>query len=108
MQAPTLVIWGEQDRLVAPRLAARTAQVLRARLLMLPGVGHVAQIEAPDMVARAVAGMWDAVAAGRWPGEGRMSPDRGVGTGRSEHRSADDFEELASWRYRRSLSRPPS
>ena len=32
------------------------------RLLMLPGVGHVAQIEAPDAVARAVAGMWDAVA----------------------------------------------
>ena len=68
VQAPTLVIWGEKDRLVAPRLAARTAQVLRARLLMLPGVGHVAQMEAPDVVARAVAGMWDAVAAGRWPG----------------------------------------
>jgi pimeloyl-ACP methyl ester carboxylesterase len=47
-------------------LAARTARVLRAQLLMLPEVGHVAQIEAPDEVARAVAGMWDAVAAGRW------------------------------------------
>ena len=68
VQAPTLVVWGERDRLVAPRLAARTARVLRARLLMLPGVGHVAQIEAPDAVARAVAGMWDAVAAGRWSG----------------------------------------
>jgi pimeloyl-ACP methyl ester carboxylesterase len=67
VRVPTLVIWGDKDRLVAPRLAARTAQVLGARLLMLPGVGHVAQIEAPDTVARAVAGMWDAVAAGRWP-----------------------------------------
>ena len=67
VQAPTLVIWGDRDRLVAPRLAARTAQVLGAPLLMLPGVGHVAQIEAPDIVARAVAGMWDAVAAGHWP-----------------------------------------
>jgi pimeloyl-ACP methyl ester carboxylesterase len=67
VRVPTLVIWGDRDRLVAPRLAARTAQVLGARLLMLPGVGHVAQIEAPDTVARAVAGMWDAVGAGRWP-----------------------------------------
>ena len=67
VRVPTLVIWGDKDRLVAPRLAARTAQVLGAPLLMLPGVGHVAQIEAPDTVARAVAGMWDAVGAGRWP-----------------------------------------
>lgn len=67
VQAPTLVVWGDRDRLVAPRLARRTAATLRrGRLLMLPGVGHVAQIEAPDAVARAVAGMWDAVAAGTW------------------------------------------
>jgi pimeloyl-ACP methyl ester carboxylesterase len=66
VQVPTLVIWGEKDRLVAPRLAARTARALRAPLLMLPGIGHVAQIEAPVEVAQAVAGMWDAVAAGCW------------------------------------------
>jgi pimeloyl-ACP methyl ester carboxylesterase len=60
VQAPTLVIWGDRDRLVSPRLAARTvAAVPRARLMMLPGVGHVAQIEAPDSVARAVAGLWE-------------------------------------------------
>ena len=65
--APTLVVWGDRDRLVSPRLAARTAARLPSgRLLMLPGVGHIAQIEAPDPVARAVAGMWDAVEAGRW------------------------------------------
>lgn len=67
VQAPTLVVWGERDRLVAPRLAGRTAAALqRSRLLVLPGVGHVAQIEAPEMVARAVAGMWDSVEAGSW------------------------------------------
>ncbi|GAA5125173.1 alpha/beta fold hydrolase [Pseudonocardia adelaidensis] len=67
VQAPTLVVWGERDRLVAPRLAARTAAALqRSRLLVLRGVGHVAQIEAPEAVARAVAGMWDAVEAGTW------------------------------------------
>ncbi len=57
--APTLVVWGGKDRLVSPRLAARTAAVLRGRLLMLPEVGHVAQIEAPDLVARAIAAFWD-------------------------------------------------
>ncbi len=67
VQAPTLVVWGELDRLVAPRLAGRTAAAIRrSRLLMLPGVGHVAQIEAPETVARAVAGMWDAVDADTW------------------------------------------
>jgi pimeloyl-ACP methyl ester carboxylesterase len=65
--APTLVVWGERDRLVSPRLARRTRAAIRgSRLLMLPGVGHVAQIEAPEAVARAVAGMWDAVADGTW------------------------------------------
>ena len=58
MQAPTLVVWGERDRLVSPRLAARTAAAIPgARLLMLPGVGHVAQIEAAETVARAVAAL---------------------------------------------------
>lgn len=67
VQAPTLVVWGDRDRLVAPRLAGRTAAAVRnARLLVLPGVGHVAQIEAPEAVARAVAGMWDAVDTGTW------------------------------------------
>lgn len=67
VQAPTLVVWGERDRLVSPRLARRTTALLRhSRLLMLPRVGHVAQIEAPEQVAAAVAGMWDAVAAERW------------------------------------------
>jgi pimeloyl-ACP methyl ester carboxylesterase len=67
VRIPTLVVWGDRDRLVAPRLARRTVATLpNARLLMLSGVGHVAQIEAPDAVARAVAGLWDAVTSGSW------------------------------------------
>lgn len=59
VQAPTLVVWGDRDRLVSPRLAARTASAIPgAQLLMLPGIGHVAQIEAPATVARAVAALW--------------------------------------------------
>ncbi len=60
VQAPTLVVWGDRDRLVSPRLAARTAaSIPGARLVMLPGIGHVAQIEAPDAVAEAVRELWD-------------------------------------------------
>lgn len=64
VQAPTLVVWGDRDRLVSPRLAARTAATIPgARLLMLPGVGHVAQMEAPDAVADAVGELWEDPAA---------------------------------------------
>ncbi len=60
VRAPSLVVWGERDRLVSPRLAARTAAVLPgSRLVMLPGIGHVAQIEAPHAVAEAVGELWD-------------------------------------------------
>jgi pimeloyl-ACP methyl ester carboxylesterase len=66
--APTLVVWGEADRLVGVGRAARTAATLPAgRLLRLPGVGHVAQIERPETVARAVLGLVDAAADGSWP-----------------------------------------
>lgn len=66
VRVPTLVVWGDRDRLVSPRLAPRTAAAVRGRLLVLRGVGHVAQIEAPVSVAQAVAGMWDAVATDTW------------------------------------------
>jgi pimeloyl-ACP methyl ester carboxylesterase len=61
------VVWGNRDRLMSPRLAVRTAAAFpRGRLLALPGVGHIPQIERPVTVARAVLGMWRAVDAGRW------------------------------------------
>lgn len=67
IQAPTLVVWGAQDRLVTVRKAPKTAQLLpRGRLLVLPNTGHVAQMERPGTVARAVVGMWEQVDAGQW------------------------------------------
>ena len=51
--APTLVIYGRHDRLVHPRMAARAGRVFkRSRVVVLPDVGHVAQMERPDAVAR--------------------------------------------------------
>ncbi|WP_075739228.1 alpha/beta fold hydrolase [Actinoalloteichus sp. GBA129-24] len=58
VSAPTLVIWGTEDRLMSARKAVRTATALpHGRLLMLPYTGHVAQMEQPELVAKAVLGM---------------------------------------------------
>ena len=52
---PSLVIWGELDRLVDVSNAPRVASTLRsASLLVLPDVGHTAQLEAPSLSARAI------------------------------------------------------
>jgi pimeloyl-ACP methyl ester carboxylesterase len=56
--APTLVIGGMADKLVDPRVPAQVAKVVPdSRLLILPGVGHVAQMEVPRIVAQAIVGM---------------------------------------------------
>jgi pimeloyl-ACP methyl ester carboxylesterase len=58
VQAPTLVIGGLTDKLVDPRVPVQVARTIPdSRLLILPGVGHVAQMEVPRLVARAVVGM---------------------------------------------------
>jgi pimeloyl-ACP methyl ester carboxylesterase len=58
--APTLVIAGMRDQLVDVRVAPRVARAIPdARLLLLPDVGHVPQMEAPRTVARAVLGLLD-------------------------------------------------
>jgi pimeloyl-ACP methyl ester carboxylesterase len=61
VRMPTLVVWGTEDKLMTVRKAPRVARLLpRARLLVLPRTGHVAQMERPETVARAVLGMWEA------------------------------------------------
>jgi pimeloyl-ACP methyl ester carboxylesterase len=58
ISAPTLIVWGNRDRLVDVALAPRVANsVPHARLLVLDRVGHVAQMEQPVTTARAVLGM---------------------------------------------------
>jgi pimeloyl-ACP methyl ester carboxylesterase/putative sterol carrier protein len=47
IKQPTLVMFGEQDRIVPARLGARLAQRMpNAELVVLPNVGHVPQFEA--------------------------------------------------------------
>jgi pimeloyl-ACP methyl ester carboxylesterase len=60
--APTLVIGGALDRLVDTRVAEQVGRAIPdSRLLLLEGVGHVAQMEVPDLVARAVVALLDQV-----------------------------------------------
>src|SRR3954451_2509921 len=52
---PTLVIWGDTDRLVAPDLAPYVAAAIPdSRLLVMEHVGHTAMMELPEQTARAV------------------------------------------------------
>lgn len=55
--APTLIIWGERDRLVPARLGEVLASSMpAAELATLPGVGHVPQFEAPEATVELVRG----------------------------------------------------
>ncbi|HEU5129605.1 MAG TPA: alpha/beta fold hydrolase [Glycomyces sp.] len=60
IQAPTLVVWGKQDRVIDVRQAPGTGAALAdSRLLILNRVGHVAMMEQPWAVARAMVAMFD-------------------------------------------------
>jgi pimeloyl-ACP methyl ester carboxylesterase len=49
IEAPTLLVWGERDRLVPLELAARWREAIpQARLEVVPRVGHVPMLEAPS------------------------------------------------------------
>jgi pimeloyl-ACP methyl ester carboxylesterase len=58
INVPTLVVWGDTDRLVAPDLAPYVAAAVPvSRLLVMTGVGHTAMMERPEETARAVLAM---------------------------------------------------
>jgi pimeloyl-ACP methyl ester carboxylesterase len=65
--APTLVIYGHDDRLVDPRAAGRAAHTFGdARIVVLPRTGHVAHMEHPGQVAAEIG-----VLLGSLPGNSR-------------------------------------
>ena len=84
---PTLVIGGRMDRLVDVRVVPHAARVIRdARLLMLADVGHVAQMEAPELVARAIVGMLDEVS--NQPNAPRIAKTGAIHAGAARSRAA--------------------
>jgi pimeloyl-ACP methyl ester carboxylesterase len=66
IRVPTLVIFGTADRLVSARLAGRAARAFPgARVVVLPGTGHVAQMEHPEQVAAEMKALGIPATAGR-------------------------------------------
>src|SRR5262249_45299273 len=54
--APTLLLWGRQDRLVVPRYGTLFAEKIpRARLETIDDAGHLLLLERPEAVAAALA-----------------------------------------------------
>ena len=51
---PTLLIWGERDRAVGVRSGEQLAKLLGARLMVIPGVGHLPFAETPEVCNKAV------------------------------------------------------
>ena len=60
IKAPTLVVWGDTDRLVAPDLAPYVAAAIPdSRLRVLEDIGHTAMMEDPVATARMIVALLD-------------------------------------------------
>jgi pimeloyl-ACP methyl ester carboxylesterase len=57
--APTLLVWGERDRLVPVRVAAEWQRLLPTSRLVRLSCGHVPMLEAPGELARYIIGFLD-------------------------------------------------
>ena len=62
---PTLIVWGERDRVI-PLAHGRDAvgRLRRGRLAVIPDCGHVPQIERPDLFLEALGSFLDGAIAG--------------------------------------------
>jgi pimeloyl-ACP methyl ester carboxylesterase len=57
VRAPTLVVWGADDPLLSPALGTVFAeQIPEAKLVILPGCGHIPMLESPDALHRELLG----------------------------------------------------
>jgi pimeloyl-ACP methyl ester carboxylesterase len=55
IEAPTLVVWGEQDRLVSPIYAdIFREKIANAEVVRIPGAGHLIGLESPAPLADAL------------------------------------------------------
>jgi pimeloyl-ACP methyl ester carboxylesterase len=56
IEAPTLLIWGEADRILPRSYAERFAAAIagRTEIVTIPGAGHLAELDKPDEVAAAI------------------------------------------------------
>jgi pimeloyl-ACP methyl ester carboxylesterase len=75
IKAPTLVLHGADDRIIAPASGRKFAQAIPgAKLVIYEKVGHLPQWEVPDRLAADIAGFMNGRAAPVGAGEGRTQP----------------------------------
>jgi pimeloyl-ACP methyl ester carboxylesterase len=94
--APALIVHGSHDRLVNPAMAGKAARAFHsAKVIVLAGVGHVAMMERPELVAAEVRAFLDRVDVSvyREPAGGPMAaetaaPSAGLGQSRRLWRRA--------------------
>jgi pimeloyl-ACP methyl ester carboxylesterase len=58
IKAPTLILWGERDRLMPRSYAGVVAKAIgaKAEVKIIAGAGHLAELDRPDAVAAAILG----------------------------------------------------
>ena len=56
IKAPTLVLWGAQDKIMPKSYADTIAKAIggKTKVQMIKGAGHLAELDQPDAVANAV------------------------------------------------------
>jgi pimeloyl-ACP methyl ester carboxylesterase len=56
IEAPTLLLWGEQDRIMPRTYAEWIKRSIKGKseILMVKGAGHLAELDQPDAVAKAI------------------------------------------------------
>jgi pimeloyl-ACP methyl ester carboxylesterase len=55
IDCPTMIVWGDQDPFVSPKLGDRLADTIPgSRLVRLPGTGRLVPEEAPDTLANMI------------------------------------------------------
>ncbi len=56
ISAPTLLLWGAEDRVIPPAYATRFAALIEGptRIQTLEGAGHMAEFDSPERAARAI------------------------------------------------------
>ena len=56
ISAPTLIVWGEDDRVIPPSYADRFAEAISGptETTLVPGAGHLVDLDQPETVAKTV------------------------------------------------------
>ncbi len=69
IEAPTLIVWGREDRILNPAVAARMQALIPAsQCVLLDGIGHMPMVECPRRAAADLIAFIDAADKGRADG----------------------------------------